>query len=284
MDGRITADEQANYRPVIRLARRWQNEGVLSIRMRHDGALGRWTAITDEAFTYSFRGEPEFGPWWAALRQELRHRGLDEIADVRESVVRKEFDAAVSWVRGDCGCPQCHPGVSQLEALKAAAEKRSQERRSAGRRFPIPAPEYVAAALEHIAEPPAPKSSCVTAAERYTTARERYMRTGTSADKEVMLGFVTETEPDLDTLGRDWEPVPEPQAPRFSASTRVRIGVALIAASTLMVIASVLLIGSVVSVILASCAALISFSYLAFGRWRAPRSPARTSPPVRALR
>ncbi len=43
----------------------------------------------------------------------------------------------------------------------------------------------------------------------YMEARIRYMQSGSSRDLAAMAGCVSDTVPDLTTIGRDWEPPPE---------------------------------------------------------------------------
>lgn len=65
----------------------------------------------------------------------------------------------------------------------------------------------------------------------YRQARTRYMDSGTITDKDAMLACVTLTVPDLDTIGRDWEPAaPLPAAVvRKPRTTRERAGIGFIA-------------------------------------------------------
>jgi hypothetical protein len=63
------------------------------------------------------------------------------------------------------------------------------------------------------------------------------METGTIADREAMLAFVTMAEPDLDTIGRDWEPKPParastPRVTRYQATRALLAGSVLLAITT----------------------------------------------------
>jgi hypothetical protein len=75
----------------------------------------------------------------------------------------------------------------------------------------------------------------------YRQARTRYMDTGTIIDKEAMLACVTMTVPDLDTLGRAWEPAaPAPAAIPNPRITRERAGAGFTVSGFLLAVVSLI--------------------------------------------
>lgn len=173
---------------------------MLPIDIKHDPATGEWSVVTGEQRLHVFKALrwPDCDAWWQSVRRQCP----DEAEQLRGEDVRREFNGMVERIQSGCYCDDCRAAMSSRRALGRALEARH-------------AP--VSICVEERAAPLAaygPKLARTLPPLTYEQTRRRYMDSGTIADKEAMVACVTETVPDLERLGRDWEPA----APELSAT------------------------------------------------------------------
>lgn len=108
----------------------------------------------------------------------------------------------------------------------------------------------------------------------YASARSRYMDTGTILDRDAMLACVTMTEPDLEALGRDWEPRPDKAARPLPSAARRYPAMALSAGAGALSLLNGLVLGNSFAVFLAVAAMLVA-SVALFPSWRSFSRTAR---------
>lgn len=137
---------------------------------------------------------PETG-WWF-----LAHTPVCEAWPVPHRPVAADYER---WLRVTLPCGAC--------SLAAAALRRPDARREfADRLAAIPCRCGFCCGDRRTDDPAG--AGAGPGALSYADARRAYMASGTITDKEAMAACVTLADPDLETLGRDWEPAPVPAA------------------------------------------------------------------------
>lgn len=226
--------------------------------VKHDGCSAEWR----------WNGVPSAGIWLAGVRGCCPDTRLARTDDTFRADLGTVFERVIDDIRGRTTCDLCWPDTGSRRQM-AAARRLNRNAPRLGHEIPLYVPEraepvgsvYVprlgqfaplddAGVLAELDVLDAEIADLMAKQERmtsrpaskppvsYATARERYMDTGTIAHKEAMLEFVTMAEPDLDTIGRDWEPKPDRRPP---VVTRRRSGLALLLAAPALAIASGLL-------------------------------------------
>lgn len=244
---------------------------LIQFDVTHEPESGTWT-ISHEADLGEHSGwwltdrVPQFEAWKTSCRCLLA------VADEFAATIAADLDRLVADVQARCSCRPCRravklrlekafvaaverpllvyepeqcafvpflPGGDLLSADDVAliAEARERRRQPDGQREHLLAAisEEISRIGQDLGLSGRPGSPGAERLASYASARKRYMETGTILDKEAMLACVTDADPDLEALGRDWDPAPE-KPPRRQvgpvlALALVLIGVALTAAS-----------------------------------------------------
>jgi hypothetical protein len=134
----------------------------------------------------------DFGQWAAAVASCRGCGGTNQVGNERH---REVFLSRAADIRAYCRCGYCEGTRKVTEDQRPVVALHGPEHRAS-----------------------------------YTSARQAYMETGSIADKEAMLSLVTADAPDLEGLGRDWEPTPARKRKRKPART---LSLALIMAGAL---------------------------------------------------
>jgi hypothetical protein len=230
--------------------------------VRHDGC----------ATTFTSRGVPGFARWLQAVGSCCPETASARAGgDV--TCLAAAFWRIIGDIRGKARCDLCWPDVSSRRQMAAAAKlnRNADDEPGPGRPRQLRAAEaarlaaiaadpdgqraravvstgeaarerresgVITRAAAEIAEARARQDAAARAAPAravtYADARTVYMASGTIADKEAMLAFVTMTEPDLEKLGSEWEPSPPAIPSRPPVITRRRAGLALLADALLL--------------------------------------------------
>lgn len=229
----------------------------IEVTAYHDRHGCHWTVKHDQCPAWTWNGVPDESLWLAGAGCCCESTALARTDDTFRDDLGTVFERVIGDIRGRTTCSLCWPDVSSRRQVAAAARLNRNVPRL-GHEIPLYVPEraepvgsvYVprlgqfaslddAGALAELDVLDAEIADLMAKQERmtsqpaskppvsYATARERFMETGTITHKEAMLEFVTMAEPDLDTIGRDWEPKPERKPARMTTATRRRTAVAL---------------------------------------------------------
>lgn len=267
----------------------------LEITAEHSPHGCHWLVRHDHCRSWTWNGVPSPAHWLSDLAATGACCPAVRLAladDTFRADLGTVFGRIVSGIRHDTTCSLCWPDVSSRRQMAAAARVNRNAPRL-GHEIPLYVPERaepvgsvyvprlgqfvplddagVLAELDVLAAEIADlKAKEERVASRppgkppvsYATARERYMATGTITHKEAMLEFVTMAEPDLDTIGRDWEPRPPQPARRAIAAPRHACRIVAVSAG-LLGIANVFLLHAnlsvaTVAVAIAGCAYLLA--------------------------
>lgn len=215
------------------------------IDAKHDPATGEWSIAAGDRHVFKVFGYPDWDVWWPSVRQSWMEETGQLCADkVRQ--VRHQFNGIISRIRYGCRCDDCMAAVTArarqviAEVRAEVAEVRADQAAlvAAARADPFRIRTMPQRAPRPAKAVPSEPEVVPLLAVSYINARKRYMDTGTIADKEAMLACVTLTVPDLDTIGRDWEPAaPETPARTPHRDHAWRRGVAEAAAIAAAIIA-----------------------------------------------
>lgn len=241
----------------------------IEVTAYHDRHGCHWTVKHDQCPAWNWNGVPDESLWLAGAGCCCESTALARTNDTFRDDLGTVFERVIGDIRGRTTCSLCWPDVSSRRQVAAAARLNRNVPRL-GHEIPIYVPEraeqvgsvYVprlgqfaplddAGVLAELDVLDAEIADLMAKQERmtgrpagkppvsYATARERYMETGTITHKEAMLEFVSMTEPDLDTIGRDWEPKPParastPRVTRYQATRALLAGSVLLAITTAM--------------------------------------------------
>jgi hypothetical protein len=186
-----------------------------SIEIDHDPETGAWCFVTSDRSNMLVHDYPDFETWWAWLRREApEEAALWRVAGRWRA--SGDFADAVTRIQSGCSCQDCRDAVTACQHAEAARQCVV----AAGRRVIDATARAVALYVQESSEPVGVVGEGQIrrpAKLTYSDARSRYMTA--SGDDEAaealaaMVGCVTMTVPDLDTIGADWEPAaptPEP--------------------------------------------------------------------------
>lgn len=157
----------------------------IDVSTEHGHGGCQWSVKHDGCRTWTWTGVPDVDLWLAGVGPCCQGTALARMDSTFQDDLRVQFDRIISSVRSRVTCNLCWPDTQSKRQMAAAAAVNRNSPSAYGTEL---APELRKAA------PP------------YAAARKRFMETGTIADRKAMLAFVTMTEPDLEALGRDWEP------------------------------------------------------------------------------
>jgi hypothetical protein len=242
----------------------------LEITAEHSPHGCHWLVRHDHCRSWTWNGVPSPAHWLSDLAATGACCPAVRLAladDTFRADLGTVFERIIGDIRGRTTCALCWPDTSSRRQM-AAARRLNRNAPRLGHEIPLYVPERaepvgsvyvprlgqfaplddagVLAELDVLAAEIADlKAKEERVASRppgkppvsYATARERYMDTGTIACKEAMLEFVTMAEPDLDTIGRDWEPKPParastPRVTRYQATRALLAGAVLLAITT----------------------------------------------------
>ncbi len=191
------------------------NIAIIAINVSHDANTGEWAFVAEfpglsyeETPTWKTLRWPDCETWW----QFVRAWNPDIADQLRGEEVRREFGSYVTSIQERCRCLDCAQAVASRAGLAHMALTRAarQDRESSFGAELVPVPSsFVTAGDDLYRAMTWARGVRDSPGDSYNYARKCYMETGTIDDKDAMLSCVTKAEPDLETLGRDWEPAPQ---------------------------------------------------------------------------